>query len=130
MLVGAVLGPQRREQAELGIGRLAAEPRDDVVVLVGRETEAARQVDRDLGLSHACRLSHARRYRRRKPPSSTRLPSRDWRINKPSVPPIALSAARSGCGMRPSTVPSSFTMPAMLSSEPFGFDSLVTRPSA
>src|SRR5213082_2210063 len=66
-------------------------------------------------------------YRLRKLPSSTRLPRRLWNSRSPSVPPIADSAARSGCGMSPSTLPSGLTIPAMFSTEPFGFAACVTR---
>ena len=40
----------REKRPELGVGRLAAEPLDDPVVLLGREPEAAGQVERDLRL--------------------------------------------------------------------------------
>src|SRR5438093_585112 len=40
------------------------------------------------------------------------------------------SQARSGCGMRPNTLPSLLIMPPMLFIEPFGFDSRVVRPSS
>ena len=51
-------------------------------------------------------------------------------MRRPSVPPIAASAARSGCGISPRTVPASFTMPAMLSSEPLGLAAGSSRPPA
>ena len=41
---------------------------------------------------------------------------------------MADSAARSGCGISPSTVPSALTMPAMFSSEPLGFAACVDLP--
>jgi predicted ATPase len=47
---------------------------------------------------------------------------------RPSLQPSALSEARSGWGIMPSTFPSRFVIPAMLLSEPFGFDSSVTAP--
>ncbi len=46
----------------------------------------------------------------------TRDPSRP----RPSVPPVMASLARSGWGMRPTTLPSSLHTPAMSSTEPLG----------
>jgi len=48
---------------------------------------------------------------------------------RPSTWRSASSAARSGCGIRPSTLPRSLTMPAMLLTAPFGFADSVRRPS-
>src|SRR3989449_1139192 len=48
MLVGAVLGPERREEPELGVGRLAAEAARDPVVFFGGEARVPREVERDL----------------------------------------------------------------------------------
>src|SRR5262245_18384699 len=47
---------------------------------------------------------------------------------RPSLQPSALSEARSGWGIMPSTFPSRFVIPAMLLRDPFGFDSSVTAP--
>src|SRR5437879_3626573 len=118
VLVGAVLRPQRREQPELRVARLAAEALDDAVVFVGGEPELAREAESGLGFG-------PRHYRLRKLPSSTRVPRSDWKIRSPSVPPIARSAARSGCGIRPRTVPSSLLIPAMFSSDPLGLAAFV-----
>ena len=42
--------------------------------------------------------------------------------------PTVVSAARSGCGMSPTTVPSSFDTPAMFQIEPFGLAPGVISP--
>src|SRR5262245_31668050 len=49
---------------------------------------------------------------------------------RPSLQPSALSEARSGWGIMPSTFPSRLVIPAILLSEPFGFDSSVIAPPA
>jgi len=45
----------------------------------------------------------------------------DRKINRPSSLPRTSSVQRSGCGIMPSTLPSALMIPAILSSEPFGF---------
>src|SRR5574340_735317 len=45
----------------------------------------------------------------------------DRKISRPSSFPSNGSALRSGFGIRPNTLPSAFMIPAILSSEPFGF---------
>ena len=46
--------------------------------------------------------------------------SSDSRSTSPSVEPSSALLARSGCGIRPTTLPASFAMPAMSSIEPLG----------
>ena len=50
VLVGAVLGPERGEKAQLGEARLATEPANDAVVLLGGEAVAEGELLRDLRL--------------------------------------------------------------------------------
>src|SRR2546428_416340 len=57
-----------------------------------------------------------------------RAPLRFASIRYPSVPPRSASTQRSGCGMRPTTLPSSFATPAIFPSDPFGFAAAVTTP--
>ena len=58
----------------------------------------------------------------------TIAPTSDWKILKPSVPPSSGSAARSGCGIMPSTLRPSLQIPAIFSREPLGFASRVISP--
>ena len=50
VLVGTVLGPERGEKAQLGEARLATEPANDAVVLLGGEAVAEGELLRDLRL--------------------------------------------------------------------------------
>ena len=99
-----MLAPHHGEDAEFGVGGLAAENGDDLLVLVRREL----MLRDDVG-SDRCHVSFA-------PPARTS----ELRITSPSVEPISGSAARSGCGIMPSTLRSRFRMPAMSRSEPLG----------
>src|SRR3954470_1068251 len=53
-----------------------------------------------------------------------------WNSFNPSAEPSKPSLERSGCGIIPRTLRPSLQMPAMLSSEPFGFAAAVTSPAA
>src|SRR2546428_4240577 len=57
-----------------------------------------------------------------------RAPVRFASIRYPSVPPNSASTQRSGCGMRPKTLPVSFVTPAMFPSDPLGFPAAVATP--
>src|SRR2546423_8361372 len=57
-----------------------------------------------------------------------RVPDRFASIRYPSVPPRSASTQRSGCGMSPTTLPSSLATPAIFASDPFGLASSVTTP--
>lgn len=50
------------------------------------------------------------------------------KIFQPSADPSSFSLDRSGCGIIPSTFLCSFRIPAMLASDPLGFDSGVISP--
>src|SRR5437879_4370622 len=56
-------------------------------------------------------------------------PTSDWNTLNPSVPPSSGSAARSGWGIIPRTLPPGLQIPAMLSSDPFGLASKEIWPS-
>ena len=49
---------------------------------------------------------------------------------RPSALPSAGSQARSGCGIRPTTLRASLQMPAIALTDPFGFASSSTSPAA
>src|SRR5438067_3252171 len=57
-----------------------------------------------------------------------RAPARFASIRYPSVPPRSASTHRSGCGIRPTTLPVSFATPAMFAREPFGFAPALPTP--
>jgi hypothetical protein len=57
-------------------------------------------------------------------------PTSDWNTLKPSVPPSSGSAARSGWGIIPRTLPPGLQIPAMFSSDPLGLASEVIWPSS
>ena len=134
VLVGAVLGPERGEEPELGEGRLPIEPPDDAIVLLGREAVAEGQIQRDLRLGTAVTppptpACSTRPIGLRNVPSSTRLPRSEWKISIPSVPPIA-DLGRP-LRMRHQPEHRAFLVDdsrRCCRSEPFGLASLVTRP--
>src|SRR6266852_4033048 len=55
-------------------------------------------------------------------------PTNDWKILNPSVQPSSGSDERSGWGIMPRTFRPALQIPAILSREPFGLASTVTRP--
>src|SRR3954449_4998762 len=121
MLVGAVLTPQRADDAKLGKGGSASEHRDEPLVLalcksvLRDESRGDRRVAgtrSDFGHQAATRL---------RIDSSRRTPS---------LEPRRSLQARSGCGIMPSTFPFSPMMPAIFRSEPFGFASTLMFPLA
>src|SRR5208282_5949033 len=57
-------------------------------------------------------------------------PTNDSKILKPSVPPSSGSAARSGWGIMPRTLRPGLQIPAIFSSDPLGFASVVISPCA
>ena len=59
-----------------------------------------------------------------------RLCTTDSNSTRPSALPTAVSHARSGCGIRPTTFRASLQIPAMFSSDPFGFAASVGSPNA
>src|SRR5262249_39249902 len=98
-LVGAVLAPHHRKDAQLQEVRLSAESRSNPFVLLGFEAVFGD----DLRSNHQA------------PP-----PIRDSKNHRPSEHPSTGSAARSGCGIRPRTFPARLMMPAMSFTEPLG----------
>ena len=108
-LVAAVLGPHDREDAELGEIRLAADELDDAVVLAWRDAVAFQR----RGVNMACASD----------PRLVSVSTTDSNSSRPSRLPRAGSQARSGCGIRPTTLRAALQMPAMLSSAPFGLAS-------
>src|SRR5829696_1951568 len=87
--VGAVLVPHRRDDAELGQGRRAADEADETLVLVGLEAVLLDEFGRDLDV-----VAHL------EPQVATRLSNRP----RPSVPPTRSSIRFSGCGIIPRTL--------------------------
>src|SRR3954469_25326214 len=106
-LVRAVLAPHHAEDAELGVARRAAEDVVHATELVGAEAVLLGQllVDDRFLLHTRC-------------PISARS---DANSILPSSLPSSASEARSGCGIRPTTLPRALHVPAMLATEPFGF---------
>src|SRR5439155_18444250 len=102
-LVRAMLAPHHAENPELGVVGLAAENRDDLLVLGVRKLMLCDQLGRVRGRAH-----------------SAMAPISERKITRPSLDPISGSVARSGCGIRPSTLRSRLSTPAMLSSDPLG----------
>ena len=114
--VGAVLVPHRREDAELGEGRLAADQVQDALVFVGLQPVLGDQLRGDgerrcgscrlsLLSMEASRNSHLeqgcrRALRDQRQCVETRLSNRP----RPSVPPTRASIRFSGCGIMPSTL--------------------------
>src|SRR5437899_1042468 len=103
--VGAVLAPHHAEDAELGVSRLASQQRHDFLVFVPGQLVLGDQLRSDRGGAHTLAAS---------------APTIERRMTSPSVEPISGSVARSGCGIRPSTLRSRLSTPAMSSSDPLG----------
>ena len=104
-LVGAVLVPHRRDDAELGQRRLAADEVDEALVFVRLEAVLLHELGGDVDVGSAS-LSHIRPAagQRNAPQAAfsrdaTRLSKRP----RPSVPPTRSSIRFSGCGIMPST---------------------------
>ena len=93
--VGAVLGPHHREDAELGQLRLAAERGQQQLVFIRTEPVLGHQLGRDA-------VSRSLRARR---DVQCSVSTSERNSLAPSVPESATSARRSGCGIKPSTVP-------------------------
>src|SRR3954452_2153705 len=104
-LVGAVLAPHHAEDAELGIGGLPVKNGYDFLVLRFGELMLRNQGRSD------CQRAHN---------LPARLAAIERRMTSPSLDPISGSVARSGCGIRPITLRSRLSTPAMSSSEPLG----------
>src|SRR5690348_2693707 len=102
-LVGAVLAPHHRKNAQFDEIRRASQERFDACVFFVRKSVLANDLGRDVVAS-----GHDS--------DSSRLSNRA----RPSVPPSSGSQTRSGCGMSPSTLRFSLRMPAMLRTEPLG----------
>src|SRR5688572_12108150 len=114
-LVAAVLRPHHGEDAKLGETRLASQRVEDALVLVAGEAVLFEELIRDGHLAVA------------NAPCVTALRT-DSNMTRPSALPTASSHARSGCGIRPTTLRFSLHNPAMLFTEPLGFASGVTSP--
>jgi len=103
-LVGAVLAPHDAEDAQLRVGGLAAQNREDLLVFFRRELVRLNNLRGDFAHDYLTAIEETMER------NSTR----------PSVEPISGSLARSGWGISPSTLRSRFRIPAMSRSEPFG----------
>ena len=117
-LVAAVLGPHHREDAELGEVRLAA-----------HEARRCGRIRRGLRpwRSSTCRIDHAARDQRCRPDATA---TTDSKMHEAVGAAERGSHARSGCGIRPTTLRASLQRPAMLSTDPFGFAASVDRAAA
>ena len=102
-LVRAVLRPHHREDPELGLVRLASHVGDDALVFLGGQAVALEDARRD--------AAHA----------GTAGPISASKIARPSLDPSSGSAARSGWGIRPTTLRSALHTPATARALPLGF---------
>src|SRR5262249_32165855 len=116
-LVRAVLAPHDAEDAELGVGRRAAEDLVHATELVGAEPVLLRRRFVDRGFFF--RRAHTRRPISARSEANSILPSSE---------PSSASLARSGCGIRPNTLPRALHVPAMLATEPLGLAPSETPP--
>ena len=124
-LVRAVLAPHDAEHRELEVVRVAAAEAvaDRVELVVGHAEAAMERLHRALGHGH-----RAGRLRPRRPPAPAAraaLSTSERMIPSPSSEPRIASAARSGCGISPATLPAAFMTPAIARSEPFGLAAIV-----
>jgi hypothetical protein len=118
-----MLAPHHAEHRELEVVRVtAAQPvADGVELVVGHAETAVQRLDRTLGHRHRDPTATAVSFAAR-----AALSTSERTIPKPSAEPRSASDARSGCGMRPATLPAAFITPAMARSEPFGFEAAST----
>ena len=124
-LVAAVLRPHHREQAELQQVGLAAHQLLDALVLVRLDAVAFEN-----GAVDHCHTREAWALGAWGLEARRSAFTADASTTRPSALPSASSEARSGCGIRPTTLRWRLQMPAMLLSEPFGFQSAPTSPAA
>src|SRR5215218_7195385 len=121
-----MLGPHDAEHRELEVVRVAPEPLADRVELVVRDAERAVERQRRRGggrLGHGVSIrdqhqattATGARFAAAAAPSTS-----ERRIGSPSSEPSRASAARSGWGMSPATLPRALRTPAIARSEPFG----------
>ena len=106
-----MLVPHRREDAELGERRLAADQLENALVFVRLEPVLGDQLGGDVRFVAGSQPMPPGRACSTSPANSPR----------PSVEPIAASTWFSGCGIMPSTLPRSLTMPAMALIAPLRF---------
>src|SRR3954467_7702375 len=121
MLVRAMLAPQCTHNAQLGERRRAPEHGNQPLVLDPGESV--------LGDQRRCndRIAGSGRNLRHQAATLLRM---DSNSRTPSSEPSSELQARSGCGIMPSTLPASLTMPAMFRSEPLGLASALVLPIA
>ena len=139
-LVGAVLAPHDRVDGQFGVGRPAAEDRDYPLVLgrvqaklgVRLRSVRCRRRIRNCVVTGGAVTAAAPVFT--VPPSAAAFlaghaltspavapETAEAKKPRPSVPgPVSASMACSGCGIRPTTFPAGFEMPAMPPAEPFG----------
>src|SRR5687768_16128267 len=125
ILVATVFGPERTEDTQLCVSRLTAENVEDAFVFFFAQTMLGNQLGRDLRL-----VSTNWHQRAPNVTSGAFDATSDSNNPSPSVEPRMSSTERSGCGIKPITLPPSLMMPAMLCIAPFGFASSVSTPSA
>src|ERR1700677_2355618 len=105
-LVGAMLTPHDAEDAQLGIARLAAQNGYDLPVFGFGELVLGDQVRGDGHAAHTA--------------AGCEAATRERKMTRPSLEPINGSAARSGCGINPSTLRPALRTAAMSRCEPLG----------
>ena len=138
VLVGAVLAPERADDPQLGEGGGALEHPLQTAILIHREAmfgDEGRCDRRITGAGTGTGRSRGRgalgghEGEGREDQALVRA-SKERKRTRPSVEPRRGSSARSGCGMRPTTVPEALQTPAIFRSEPFGFAAAVGWPVA
>src|SRR6478735_3732154 len=122
-LVGAMLAPHDRIHGQFGCGRPAAENRANAAVLVLLQPKlVVRLSPSRVGLRDLDRVDRHRWTATSVRPSVTLGdPASPVKKGRPSRPePVSGSTACSGCGMRPTTFPTSLQTPAISRKLPFG----------
>ena len=131
-LVGAMLRVEGRGDPQLGPGRTATQQLAESAELLPGQAVIGREGRIDDRL--ACR--GIRRRHRPYPPAAANAPTRPptatapARRPRPSRLPSISSAHRSGCGIRPSTLPPALQIPAIARSDPFRFAAGSRRPAS
>src|SRR6202171_5547012 len=115
-----MLRPHHRKNAQLCVGRSAADYLLDLAILVGGKAVRASLFDIDFRIAG---------QRNQRALANRALPAIDSKILSPSLPPSIGSTACSGCGIRPNTLKRSFATPAIARIDPFGFADSLSWPS-
>src|SRR5665213_2879181 len=124
-LITAMLAPHDRKNPQFGMGGPAPQNGPNPAILIGAEAIFTGQLEVDLGIAGMGLDLHGGTRLHGVARASRALSKRI----RPSVPPKTASAARSGWGIMPRTLPCALMTPAMWAKEPLGLNASPKAPS-